>query len=186
MLKITFPPDNVTGAPKFVPLTLNCTVPVAEIGDITAVNVMDCPEIIEVVFELSDMVDADTELTVCVITLLVLGALFVSPRYLVTTVCDPVDSEDVENVAVPPDSIDILNIVGGLVLVSLKITIPVALEGVTAAVKVIGCPSIDGFCDDTKVIVVASTAKTGKDAIGAISAPDNKIQTSGIPNCFII
>ena len=67
---------------------------------------------------------------------------------------------------------------------SLKIIMPVATEGVTAAVKVTGWPSIDGFCDDMIDVVVASAANAGKDAIGAISAPDNKIQTSGIPNCF--
>lgn len=91
-----------------------------------------------------------------------------------------------ENVARPPDITDAPRIVDGLVLVSLKITMPVAVEGVTVAVKVTGWPSVDGSCDDTIVVVVASTAKAGRDAIGAISAPDNKIQTSGIPNCFII
>ena len=86
----------------------------------------------------------------------------------------------------PPDITDAPRIVGGLVLVSLKITIPVAVEGVIVAVKVTGCPSIDGSWDDNTVVVVALTAKAGRDAIGAISAPDNKIQTSGIPNCFNI
>ena len=98
----------------------------------------------------------------------------------------PTDNEDMENEARPPDIMDISRIVGGLVLVSLKITMPVAVEGVTAAVKVTGWPSVDGFCDDTIVVIVESAAKAGRDAIGAISAPDNKIQTSGIPNCFNI
>ena len=96
----------------------------------------------------------------------------------------PVDNEDMENEARPPDITDTSKIVGGVVLVSLKITVPVAVDGVTAAVNVTGWPSVDGFCDDTIVVVVVSTAKAGRDAIGAISAPDNKIQTSGIPNCF--
>ena len=98
----------------------------------------------------------------------------------------PTDSDDTENVANPPDITDASRIVGGLVLVSLKITIPVALEGVIAAVKVTGWANVDGFCDDTIVVMVASAAKAGRDAIGAINAPDNKIQTSGIPNCFNI
>ena len=120
VLKIACPEDNVTGAPKFVPLTLNCTVPVAELGDTVAVNIAECPEIIEVAFELMDMVDADMELTVCVITLLVLGVLFMSPRYFATIVCDPADIEDVENVAVPPDNVVVPKIVFGITLVSLN------------------------------------------------------------------
>ena len=89
-----------------------------------------------------------------------------------------------EDDARPLDTADTPRIVGGLVLVSLNITMPVAVEGVTAAVNVTGWPSVDGFCDDIIAVLVASTANAGKDAIGAISAPDNKIQISGIPNCF--
>jgi hypothetical protein len=151
---VATPEDNVTGAPKFVPLVLNCTLPVAELGEIMAVNVTECPEIIEVAFELREMVDADIEFTVCVITLLVPGTLFMSPRYFATIVCDPVDSDDVENVAMPEDNTDVPNIVGGVVLVSLNWTEPVAEIGKTEDVKVIDCPVTDGFCDDTRDIVV--------------------------------
>ena len=120
VLKIAWLPDNVTGEPKFVPLILNCTVPVAEFGDTIAVNVTGCPKIIDVAFELSDVADADPELTVCVIILLVFGTLFMSPRYFATIVCDPADNEDVESVAVPLDNVDVPNITGGAVLVSLN------------------------------------------------------------------
>ena len=65
-----------------------------------------------------------------------LAASFVSPRYLATIPCGPTDSEDVENVAVPPDIIPVPSVVGGVVLVSLNCTVPVAVLGDTAAVKV--------------------------------------------------
>lgn len=154
VLKIACPPDNVTGIPKFVPLILNCTVPVAELGKTTAVNITECPEIIEVAFELREIVGVDTELTVCVTILLVLGILFMSPRYFATIECEPANSEDVENAAVPPDNAAVPNITFGVTLVSLNWTVPVAESGKREAVKVTDWPSVDGFCDDVRDIVV--------------------------------
>ena len=48
----------------------------------------------------------------------------------------PGDSEDVEYVAVPDDSVPVPSVVGGLVVVSLNCTVPVAVFGNTVAVNV--------------------------------------------------
>jgi len=77
--------------------------------------------------------------------------------------------------------------------VSLNCTLPVAVDGVMVAVNVIDCPNIDGFCDEETVIVVVMSwltfspppaPKAVKNPIGATIDPDNRIQTSEIPNIF--
>lgn len=82
------------------PLTSSCTLPVAVDGDTVAVNVTDWPKTIEIALEPSEVVAVvDTWLTVCVSGAEVLTALFVSPRYLATMLCDPIDNDDVVKVA---------------------------------------------------------------------------------------
>ena len=170
-----------------VPSTRNCIVPVGinepKAGATVAVKVTDWPN--------SDGLSDDNIVvvvpilsTVCVRTPLVLGKLLASPRYLATMLWLPIDNEDIENVARPPDIVDVPNIAGGVTLVSLKTTVPVAVKGVSTAVKVTGWLNVDEFCDDITVVDVASIAKADIDPIGAISAPDSRIQTSDIPNCF--
>ena len=68
--------------------------------------------------------------------------------------CDPADNEDVENVVVPSEIVPVPRVVEGLVLVSEKLTVPVAVKGDTLAVNVTNWPSVDGFCDDKSVVVV--------------------------------
>ena len=132
---VAFPPDNVTGEPKLLPLIRNCIVPLADDGDTIAVKVTDFPNIIEVAFELKDIV-VEALVTVCTSIPLTLGLFFASPRYLATMLCDPTDREDMENVVLPVmPSAPVPRVVGGLVLVSLNCTVPVALLGVTKAVN---------------------------------------------------
>jgi len=45
-------------------------------------------------------------------------------------------------------------VVGGLVLVSLNCTLPVAEDGVTVAVNVTDRPNVDGFCDEETVVMI--------------------------------
>jgi hypothetical protein len=66
----------------------------------------------------------------------------------------PADSEVVEYTAVPDDNAPVPRTFGGVVLVSLNCTVPVAVFGVTVAVKVTCWPDVDGFCDDNTVVVV--------------------------------
>ena len=69
--------------------------------------------------------------TVCV-NVPVLGELFVSPRYFAIMACDPIDNDDVVNVAWPDDIVPVPSIV----LESLNWTVPVALLGEIVAVNV--------------------------------------------------
>ncbi len=59
---MALPSDNVTGEPKSVPLSKNCIVPVAVLGDTLAVKVTEWRKIIEVAFELRDVVVSDAEI----------------------------------------------------------------------------------------------------------------------------
>ena len=58
--------------------------------------------------------------------------------------CDPADSGEVLNVAVPLLSVPVPSVV----LPSLKVTVPVAAEGVTVAVNVTEVPYVEGFADE--------------------------------------
>ena len=95
-----------------------------------------------------------------------------------------------ENAALPVlSSVDVPSVVGGLVFVSLNCTIPVGTiepeEGITVTVNVTGLPPVDGFCDDVIVVEEPTTAKADS-PIGAINENDNRIQTNGTRNIFII
>ena len=80
--------------------SLNCTVPVAVFGVIVAVNVTEWLMVDGFCDDASVIVVVAMVIwfTTCV-NVLVLGASFVSPRYFATMLCDPIDSDDVVNVA---------------------------------------------------------------------------------------
>jgi hypothetical protein len=42
-----------------------------------------------------------------------------------------------------------------VVVPSLNVTLPVAEEGVTVAVKVTDCPSVEGFCEELSTVLLA-------------------------------
>jgi len=73
-----------------------------------------------------------------------------SPLYTTVIECVPADKFGTENVALPP-------LIGKFVIKALppskNVTVPVAVDGVTAAVKVTDCPMTDGL--GLEVIVVA-------------------------------
>ena len=84
-----------------------------------------------------------------------LPALLGSPEYIAVIVCNPPVSEDMLLVvAVPPD---IVTGEPNTVPSIANITVPVAELGDTVAVKVMGWPTLDGFCEDDMVVVVAVT-----------------------------
>ena len=138
VINVALPPDIVP-VPNIVDgvvlLSLNCTVPVADDGDTIDVKFTDLPNIIDVAFELKEIV-VEALFTVCTSIPLTLGLFFASPRYLATILCDPTEREYMENVVLPVmPSVPVPMVVGGLVLVSLNCTVPVALLGVTKAVN---------------------------------------------------
>ena len=55
------------------------------------------------------------------------------------------------SVATPPLSVPVPRVVAP----SLNVTVPVALEGVTAAASVTAAPNVDGFGAEVMVVVVA-------------------------------
>jgi hypothetical protein len=54
------------------------------------------------------------------------------------------------NVATPPDNVPVPR----TVVSSLKVTVPVAIDGVTVAVKVTESPKFDGLSDDVTPVAV--------------------------------
>jgi len=142
------PLDIVTGEPVFTPSIANCTVPVEVFGVIVAVNETDCPSV-------DGFTDDDTAVVVVIlftdcVSVPVLDRSFVSPRYFATKLCDPIDSDDVVNVACPDEML----LVPSIVLESLNCTVPVAVFGDMVAVNVTEWPIVDGFCDEVSVVVV--------------------------------
>src|ERR671926_342487 len=63
----------------------------------------------------------------------------------------PTASDEVVNVATPPESTALPSAVAP----SVKLTVPLAVDGVTVAVNVTGWPNVDGLDDDVSVVVVA-------------------------------
>jgi hypothetical protein len=77
------------------------------------------------------------------------SAKFVSPLYTAVMEWEATDKADVLNVATPPDNAPVPR----SVVLSLKVTVPVALD-VTVAVKVTRSPENDGLSDDVIPVVV--------------------------------
>jgi hypothetical protein len=63
--------------------------------------------------------------------------------------CDPSASVEVLKVALPPLTAPVPSIV----LPSLNVTVPVAVDGVIVAVKVTDEPNAEGFADDASAVV---------------------------------
>ena len=64
--------------------------------------------------------------------------------------CDPTPNVDVTNVALPLAIVPVPRVV----VPSLNVTVPVAVEGETVAVKVTEEPNVDGFAEEASVTVV--------------------------------
>ena len=63
---------------------------------------------------------------------------------------EPTDKKYVLNVAAPLDNVRLPR----TVVSSLKVTVPVAIDGATVAVKVTRSPKVDGLCDDVTLVDV--------------------------------
>ena len=79
-----------------------------------------------------------------------LAASFVSPEYVALMVWDPTESVVVLIVAVPLDSIPVPSVVEP----SVNVTVPVAVLGDTAAVRLTDWPKVEGFDDEERSVVV--------------------------------
>jgi hypothetical protein len=147
-----FPPLRVP-APKEVTPSVNCTLPVAELGVTVPVNVTDCPKI----------EGFNEELSVTLVLILetvwgkaadVLAALVPSPLYAAVMECDPPAREGVVNVAVPPERFAVPK----EAVPSKNWTLPVAEAGVTCAVNVTPCPTSEGLAEEARVTPAVNLA----------------------------
>jgi len=144
-------PEDIVPVPSIVLESLNCTVPVAVLGDMVAVNVIELPMVDGFCDDASVVVvvPAVIGFTICV-SVPVLGTSFASPRYFAMILCDPRDNDCVENVAWPDEIVPVPSIV----LESLNCTVPVAVLGDMVVVNVTEWLMMDGFWDDASVVVV--------------------------------
>jgi hypothetical protein len=78
----------------------------------------------------------------------------VDPTYVAVIECFPVVLKEVCTVAIPEFSAEVPSNTAGLVVVSSKLTFPVAAEGVTVAVKVTLSPVVGAVADASSAMVV--------------------------------
>src|SRR5215470_6354342 len=133
------------------------TVPVGAVvpdaGTTVAVNRMVWPNIDGFGDEISDvLVPIDVAITVCTMANDVLVRKLPSPLYTAVTAWLPAASDDVESDAVPLATAAVPREVEP----SKNCTVPVAVDGDTAAVNVTACPVVDGLGDDVRVVVVVA------------------------------
>jgi hypothetical protein len=91
------------------------------------------------------------------------AAKFVSLPYTAVMEWEATDKADVLNIATPPDNVPVPRDV----VPSLKVTVPVAVDGVTVAVKVTRSPEVDGLSDDVTPVDV--------DALLTINEPEAEL-----------
>jgi hypothetical protein len=153
-------PLKLTGAPKFDPSILNCTVPpgVPDPGAVAltvAVNVTDWPTTDGLADELT-LVLVSALSTACVIAPDVLVLKLPSPPYTAVIEWLPTASEEIFNVATPP-----LNVPVPIVVTpSLNVTVPLGVPdpgalALTVAVKVTFCPNTEGVSDVPTLVLVS-------------------------------
>lgn len=152
MDSVAIPPLRVA-LPRAVVPSLIVTVPVVVAGETFAVSVMPLPTVDGLAEEVNVVVvgaAADAALTACVKTGEMLAGSFVSPAYTAESECEPAASVDVDSVAVP-----LIKVAVPMTLCpSPNVTVPVAVEGTTAAVSVTLRPVVEGLADDVTAMLL--------------------------------
>jgi hypothetical protein len=120
-----------------------------------AANITGFPTAEGLTVEVSVVVVA-VRFTVCENTADVEPALFASPLYTTVIECAPRTNVEVEYEAAPLVSVTVANTAAP----SRNWTVPVAVDGVTVALRVTFVPTIDGFADDVTVVLVTVFALT--------------------------
>jgi hypothetical protein len=146
--KAAAPEPTGTVASTVLP-SRNWTVPVAAEFRV-AVNVTAWPVVDGFKLEAND--NAALIFTLCDRAPDVEPALLASPLYEAMMECVPCASEEPAKVTEPFERVPAPNTEGP----SRNCTVPVAVAGVTEAVKVTDAPSWEGFCDDTTITEVAT------------------------------
>lgn len=138
-------PELIVLVPITTPPSRNCTLPVAVDGVTATVKVTVCPRVEGLGLDVS--VSEEVALITSAIAGEVDPTVFESPPYTAVIECVPCVKADVENVAVPALTAPVPIATAP----SRNWTLPVAVDGVTAAVKVTACPSVEGFALDVSV-----------------------------------
>ena len=89
-------------------------------------------------------------MTVCCTEEEVLARSFPSPPYAAVSGCVATESDEIVNVATPLLSDPVPRVVAP----SLKVTVPVAVDGDTVAVSVTEAPKVEGFSEEVNAVVV--------------------------------
>ena len=85
-----------------------------------------------------------------------LAVSLASPVYVAVSEWDAAERFEVVKVATPLFSVPVPRIV----VPSLKVTVPVAVEGETVAVNVTAAPDVAGFGEDARTVVVGALLTT--------------------------
>ena len=151
--EVAEPEDSVTVPREVVP-SKNSTDPLAVpapgvVVATVAVKVTDCPNTEGLVEDVNAVVVLAL-FTTWLTAVLVLVAKLRSPLYSAVMLFEATASDAMDKVAVP----DVRVPVPIMVEPFLKVTVPVAVELLTAAVKVTDCPKTEGLTEDVKIVVV--------------------------------
>src|SRR5689334_18836503 len=149
VVKVAWSEAIVTAGPSATPPSLKVMVPVAP-AVTPAVKVTLAPKVEGLSDDMSVVVLVAL-FTTCITDVDVLGLWVESPEYSAVMVCVATLRLEVMNVAVPADSVTALP---SATPPSLNVTVPVASEGLTVAVKVTAAPKVEGLSDDMSVVVV--------------------------------
>jgi ribosomal protein S5 len=132
-------PELIVVVPITTPPSKNCTLPVAVNGVTPTVKVTVCPRVDGLALAVS--VSEEVALTTSAIAGEVDPAVFESPPYDAVMEWFPCIKAEVENVAAPEATTPVPITIPP----SRNCTLPVALDGVMATVKVTVCPGLDGL-----------------------------------------
>jgi len=142
--------------PSVVDPSKNVTTPVAVEDETVAVNVTSCPELdgLRLDARLVLVVVLVEVFTVCISVPEMLPLKLLSPLKLAWMEWLPTLRLEVERVAMPPLRVALPMFVSP----SKKLTIPLAVAGVTLAVRVTNCPELDGLRLEARLVLVALLA----------------------------
>ena len=158
-------PAVTVAVPWTTLLSVNVTVPVGEAPVTVAVNVAAWPTC-------AGFGDTTNVVLVVAVEIVwpstadVLPLYDVSPAYTAVTLCAPVVVKLWLKAATPELSVPVPKVVAP----SLKVTVPVAVDGATVAVSAVLWPTAAGLTEDVSVVVLAATLIAWLNAVDVLVA----------------
>jgi hypothetical protein len=158
-------PDDRVPVPSVVEPSLKVTVPVAVDGVTVAFSVAPCASTAGLTLLVSTVV-VGFFVTVSLTALDVLAALLEFPPYTAVRLCVPVVLNVAEYVAMPEARVPVPSVV----VPSLNVTVPVAVDGVTVAFSVVLCANAAGLTLLMSTVVVGFVATVSLTALEVLVA----------------